>query len=130
MKFYLEASAVAKLLFVEPESEAFRRFIRDLDEQGIDLVSSFLLETELRRSAVRLGAPQDLVSEVISRFDLIELAPSVFRQAGVLPGDNLRSLDALHLAAAMMAEADIMVTYDLRQIEACRAVGLRTESPS
>ncbi len=62
-------------------------------------------------------------------FELIELDPTIFRQAGLLPGANLRSLDALHLAAAVQAGADAMVTYDERQAEACRTIGLPTISP-
>jgi predicted nucleic acid-binding protein len=98
--------------------------------ESATILSSFLLETELRRAAVRTGTAQEEVTTVISYFDLIELDMAIFRQAGLLPGKNLRSLDALHLAVAIQAEADLVLTYDERQAAACGAVGLRAESPS
>jgi predicted nucleic acid-binding protein len=47
----------------------------------------------------------------------------------LLPGRNLRSLDALHVAAALRVGADVMITYDTRQADAAGASGLRVESP-
>ncbi|WP_142060425.1 PIN domain-containing protein [Pseudonocardia kunmingensis] len=51
-----------------------------------------------------------------------------YREAGLLPGRHLRSLDALHVAAALRRDADVMLSYDHRQLAAADAVGLRTLS--
>ena len=48
----------------------------------------------------------------------------------MLPGANLRSLDAIHVAAARFGGVDAMVTYDRRQADAARAVGLAVVAPS
>ena len=89
-------------------------------------MSCLVLETELRRLAVRSELPQAAVTALLERFDLLETDRSLYREAGLLPGPDLRSLDALHVAAALRLNADVMLTYDRRQITAAEAVGLRT----
>lgn len=127
---YVETSAVAKLVFAEPESPALKGFLdRTVEESGAPF-SSILLETELRRAALRQGAPQDLVTEVIGRFDLVEPDRTIYRQAGLLPGDGVRSLDALHVAIALRVGADQFVTYDERQADATSKTGLTVVSPA
>ena len=129
MTVYLETSAAAKILFREAETAELTRQLDHMVADDVPLISSIVLETELRRAAVREGASQALVTDILDRFDLIELDRSIFRAAGLLPGRNLRSLDALHIAAALAASTDVMISYDQRQIDAAVAAGLRTLSP-
>jgi uncharacterized protein len=126
---YVESSAAAKLLVDEPASARLATHLDKAAEQGDALLSSMLLETELRRLAERLRLPQAAVTGLLDRFDLVELDRSLFREAGLLPGPYLRSLDALHLAVALRANADAMVTYDRRQAEAAESVGLPVLTP-
>lgn len=124
---------MAKLLFLEPESAALKAFLDEVVEESGDareIFSSILLETELRRAAQRHEAPQELVSEVIAMFDLVEPDRAVYRQAGLLGGDGVGSLDAIHVAVALRVEADGFVTYDERQAEAASGAGLPVLSPS
>lgn len=130
MIVYVETSAAAKVLFQEPESAALKAQLDDLTDGEIPLLSGDLLETELRRAAQRRGAAQQDVTNILERFDLMSMDQSIYRTAGLLPGENLRSLDALHIAVALRVSADVMISYDQRQIEACRSVGLNTLSPS
>ncbi|WP_433277607.1 type II toxin-antitoxin system VapC family toxin [Pseudonocardia xinjiangensis] len=123
MIVYIETSAAAKLLV---EEEASARLAEHLDALPEAPVSCLALETELRRLAVRVGLPQTAVTALLERFDLLETDRSLYREAGLLPGRNLRSLDALHVAAALRLNADVMLSYDRRQIAAAEAVGLRT----
>ncbi|MGI8815555.1 MAG: type II toxin-antitoxin system VapC family toxin [Pseudonocardia sp.] len=123
MIVYVETSAAAKLLV---EEEASARLADHLDGLPEPPVSCLVLETELRRLAVRVGLPQTAVTDVLDRFDLLELDRSLYREAGVLPGQHLRSLDALHVAAALRLDADVMLSYDHRQHAAAREAGLRT----
>jgi predicted nucleic acid-binding protein len=120
---YVETSAAAKLLV---EEEASARLAEHLDALREAPVSSLVLETELRRLAVRIELPQTAVTALLERFDLLETDRSLYREAGLLPGHHLRSLDALHVAAAIRLNADVMLSYDRRQIAAAEAVGLRT----
>jgi uncharacterized protein len=123
---YVETSAAAKLLVEEPQSA---RLAAHLDGLADAPVSCLLLETELRRLAVRLDLPQPAVTDLLDRFDLLEPDRALYREAGVLGGRHLRSLDALHVAAALRWDADVLVSYDERQVAAAEAAGLRVTAP-
>ena len=126
-RWYLDTSAALKLLVDEDESDAVARAI---DDASADLVGCWLLETELRRAAMREAAlTQQAVSQLLDGIDLYEVPASLFREAGLLPGANLRSLDALHLAAAVRIGVDHLVTYDSRMSDSARAIGLSVLAP-
>jgi hypothetical protein len=126
---YVETSAAAKLIIDEPESSRLAAHLDRAVDQDDGLLSSMLLETELRRLAVRTGVAQSVVTRLLERFDLLEIDRSLYREAGLLPGPHLRGLDAIHVAAALRANADAMVTYDLRQADAADSVGLSVQAP-
>lgn len=93
------------------------------------LVSSDLLEVELRRLAVREGIDQADVTRLLDGVSLAALDRAVYRSAGLLPMPYLRTLDALHLEAAMRLDAAAVLTYDRRLSKAARSVGLRVVAP-
>jgi predicted nucleic acid-binding protein len=126
---YVESSAAAKLLVSEPASAALAVHLDRLAGSGGSVVSSVVLETELRRLAMREDLPQVAVTAVLERIGIFQIDKDVYREAGLLPGRNLRSLDALHVAAALRVGADVMITYDVRQADAAGASGLRVDSP-
>jgi predicted nucleic acid-binding protein len=127
---YIDSSAAAKLIAKEAESAALIAYLDQIVDEAVRLAASCLLETELRRLALRLDKPQSKVTEVLDRVALIEADRLLFLEAGLLPGKHLRSLDALHTATALRIEADEFLTYDARQAEAARSVGLRVTSPA
>lgn len=121
-RWYLDTSAALKLLVEEADSAALADM---LDQQEPDLVACLVLETEMRRSAQRLPAlTQQAVSELLEGVSLYELPPSLFVEAGLLPGPDLRSLDALHLAAAIRIGVDGVLTFDQRMADSARELGI------
>jgi predicted nucleic acid-binding protein len=126
---YVETSAAAKLFKDEKNSAALKDHLSELRTNGHGIASSALLETELRRTAVRQGVAQVTVTDILDRIDISDISRSMFAEAGVLPDPYLRSLDALHVVAALRMNADVMITYDDRQIEAAGAAGLHVHSP-
>ena len=127
-RWYLDTSAALKLLIEEPESGTLAAAIA---EAGAELVGSRLLETELRRAGHRNpGLHQDGVTALLEVIDMYELPPSIFRQAGLLPGTHLRSLDALHLAAAIALGVDALLTYDVRLASTARDLGVTVLAPA
>jgi predicted nucleic acid-binding protein len=126
---YLDTSAAVKILKDEPDSDAVKRYLNGLAANEDSISSSTLLETELRRAAVRQGVSQTTVTAILDRLDIVDLSRSMFREAGVLAEPSLRSLDALHLVAALRVGADVLISYDQRQIEAAQSMGIRTLSP-
>jgi predicted nucleic acid-binding protein len=126
--WYLDTSAALKLLLEEPESEALAHHI---DSEQPDLAAGWLLETEMRRAANRVaGLTMDAVSTFLLGVTLYEMPGSVFREAGLLPGPTLRSLDSLHLSVAIRIGVDSLVTYDTRMTEAAHDLGLHVVAPA
>lgn len=126
-RFYLDTSAAGKLLIEEAESAALARWA---DGQSVELVATLLLETELRRLATRQSLPQVEVTDILAAVSLYELPPSLYREAGILPGTALRSLDALHLAGALRLGVDAIATYDQRLAAAAQDLGIAVIAPS
>ena len=125
-RYYLDTSAAVKLMVEEPESASVASWA---DGDDVTLVSTHLLETELRRFANRHDLPQADVSAILGRVDLYDLPPSLFREAGLMPGVDLRWLDALHLAASIRLDVDAVVTYDRHLAGAVETMGLRVHAP-
>lgn len=123
---YVDTSALGALLIDQPESPALLDW---LDQTSATLVSSDLLETELRCVAVREGLGQSDVSRLLEGVGLAALDRAVYRSAGFLPMPYLRTLDALHLEAAMRLEASAILTYDRGLGEAARSAGLDVIAP-
>lgn len=123
---YVDTSAFGALLIDQPESGALLDW---LDKTAARLVSSDLLETELRRLAVSEGLDQADVSQLLDGVSLAALDRAVYRGAGFLPMPYLRTLDALHLEAAIRLDATGILTFDRRLVEAARSTGLDVISP-
>jgi predicted nucleic acid-binding protein len=128
--WYLDASALVKLIVVEPESGALRRYLGERPR----IISSRIVEVELRRAVARQDEIDagDRVSSLIATVELLELDGEVARRAGELTPATLRSLDAIHLASALVIapEVDAVVAYDTRLAAAARAAGLAVVAPA
>lgn len=123
---YIDTSAAAKLVIDEPESAALAAWV---DDGSVELVAGMLLETELRRVGVRHSIPQLDITALLDHVTLYGLTPAVYREAGVLPGPALRTLDALHLACALRLGVDTVLTYDDRFADAAQGVGIPVTAP-
>ena len=130
MAHYLDTSALVKLVVREPESSALQGWLA-AEPRGP--VSSDLARTELMR-AVRRAAPDFAPSarRVLDSVALMEVTTAIFEQAGRLEPASLRSLDAIHLAAALDLGDDLdgLVTYDLQMAVAAASAGIRVVAPS
>ncbi len=68
---------------------------------------------------------------VLDSLVLITLPPEVFERAAMLEPERLRSLDSLHLAAALELRDELegLVTYDRRLAEGAKALGISVVAP-
>jgi len=126
---YLDTSAFMKLVADEAESAALRRHLR----RGRLRTSAVLLQTEALRAAARLSAEHlALARELLRGLALIQMDRQAYAAAGIVAPSDLRSLDALHVAAALTLGQDLaeFITYDSRMIAAARSHGVRVVSPS
>ena len=130
MAHYLDTSALVKLVVAEAQTAALRGWLSGADRVP---VTCDLSRTELMRTVKRV-APDRLVQarHVLDAVTLLEVTTSMFDAAGRLDPVSLRTLDAIHLAAALSLGDDLegLVTYDDRQAEAARANAVPVSSPS
>lgn len=130
MAFYLDTSALVKLVVAEAETEPLRGWLAEADR---DPVSSDVARTELLRG-VRRAAPERLTDarSVLDAVTLVEVTTAIFEAAGRLEPTVLRSLDALHVAAALDLGDDLdgLVTYDGRLANAAVSNGVSVLSPT
>ncbi|HZA00249.1 MAG TPA: PIN domain-containing protein, partial [Acidimicrobiales bacterium] len=67
----------------------------------------------------------------LARFHQVSLTRDLLDAAATLaPETLLRSLDAIHVASAQLADLRALVTYDERMVSAARAAGIETAAPS
>lgn len=128
MPDYLDTSAFVKLVRSEPESRALRAELAS----GEPLVSSALLVVESRRAAARYGAVAlGRARAALSTVTLLPIDEATLEQAAELEAPELRSLDALHLAAASSLAGDLrrLYSYDARLSAAAAALGLDVLGP-
>ena len=126
---YLDSSALVKLAIHERESEALRRHLR----RRRVWVSSAIARTEVPRALLSAGA--DALRggrEILSRCELVRVNDRILNAAGSLRPNEIRSLDAIHLATAQLIGSDLLelVTYDDRMADAARMFGHRVASPA
>jgi predicted nucleic acid-binding protein len=128
---YLDSSALVKLVQREAESGALRRFLRRYRADG--RVTSALARVEVVRAVAPAGP--DAIAHArrqLSRVDQMALDAALLDEAAVLvPGVALRSLDAIHLAAARALGADLrlVITYDQQMQAAGADLGLAFDAP-
>lgn len=130
MAYYLDTSALVKLVVREAESTALRSWI---ESEGAVLVSSDLARTELMRAVSRASGNYLLQARlVLDSITILTISTAIFESAGRLSPSTLRTLDALHLASALEPgdDLDALITYDDRLADACAANGITTLSPN
>ena len=128
---YVDASALVKLVQVERESAALRRYLRR--HQSLVRATCALARVEVVRAVAPGGARAvALARRQLGRFHQMDLDRElVDRAAGLPTAHMLRSLDAIHLAAAQTLPAlRAVVTYDTRMQAAARALGLPVDAPA
>lgn len=129
MTIYVDSSALLKRYVAEADSSVANELL------GSDpvLVTSWIPAVEVRRNLARLlddaalRAAQRQVEEDLDSFAMISCDEAVASAAAAISETlGVCSLDAIHLASAQrVLDPDILVvTFDLRQAQAARSLGL------
>lgn len=130
---YLDTSALTKLLVAEDETSALRTWLVAQRDRGEFAATSWLGRVELMRAVARFGDPgqPERARYLLEGLDIVPLTEPVITLAETVGPATLRSLDAIHLAAAASLERELtaFVTYDHRLSDGCRAVGLPAVAP-
>ena len=129
MSAYVDSSALLKRYVDEADSPVADALLR---ADGALLTARHTI-VEVRRNLARLLSGRDLAAARaafaadVPALSIIELDETTCEAAALLAeSTGVRTLDALHLAAAQRIAAPgvSFITFDLRQAQAARALGL------
>lgn len=121
-----------KLAAREPESGVLADWLTTVIDAR---VSSAVSLVEVPR-ALRRADPHRHVLEradsVLRAVEMIDIDIEILEMAGAIEARELRSLDAIHLATAVLLgpRETVLVTYDARLANAARAAGFEVEAPA
>lgn len=126
---YLDSSALVKLVVFEAESKALARHLRGRPSRA----SCGLARVEVIRAVRAHGQPAiGRARQLLERISLLRLDDVLLDAAAALNGDNVRSLDAIHLAAAQALGGGLaeVITYDPRMADAAHLISLPVVAPA
>ena len=134
MLVYLDSSALVKRGVTEAETAALQDAVESWAKEG-DLVTSGIAWVEVSRALRRrqeAEGPQLVAGSIeyaLSGIGECELSPEVLALSRLIEPRGVGSLDALHLASAILLEAQLFCAYDEKLLAAADEHGLRTASP-
>jgi uncharacterized protein len=141
---YFDTCALLKLIRTDSQTAALSAFIDA--RPGTRWFASEVARTELVRTIrrinhddrgrlidnARLSAELSYAERLCAQIDLIAVSTRVLSEAAAIEQPFLRTLDAIHLAAATSLRAGLsaFVTYDKRLAGAAHELGLPVLSPT
>ena len=129
MFLYLDTSAIVKLVMEEPETSGVEGAIAHCQAA----FSSRLAVVECTRAIARVSNRNALTTagEIFEALVLHEVNEAVLEKAASLTPSSLRSLDAIHLATALLLDQSSLafVTCDDPLARAAEALGLSVLRP-
>jgi predicted nucleic acid-binding protein len=137
VRVYFDSSALIKRSVEEAESDAVEAaFDRYVTEDAAILSSSLAwvevsraLRTRLDGVSYGEDAIHDAVEGAVAGVAERLITGEVIGLARRVAPPLLRTLDAIHLATAIVLDVDEVISYDDRLIDACRSNGLTTTMP-
>jgi len=120
---------MVKFAVAEPESEALQAWREQLATDDV-LMTCELAVAEVLRAVRRVDGDVTVALAHLDALEQLTMDRDLMLAGGVPPA-GIRTLDAIHLAAAQAAGDDLagLVTYDDRMTTAAQAVGLTTLAP-
>ncbi len=133
MRIFFDSSAFAKRFIEESGSDEVEKLC--MNARAISLSSICFpeiisaLNRRLREKVLSRKQYSVIKNRMIEEFEdieIINLIPEVISKSiSLLEKNNLRTLDALHLASAILWNSDLFVSADQRQMAAAKKSGLK-----
>lgn len=135
MNIFLDSSAIVKRYIEESGSSRVAEILRDAGEITICIIcvpeTISACNRLLREGKIGMEQYQWIKKEFlldIKEFETIGLTEDVLKRSiDILEKGALRSLDAMHIAAAIEYGPDLFITGDIRQSEIAATLGLKME---
>ena len=127
MSWYVDSSAILKLIFTEKETAALDKVM------GNQYVTSMISRVEVNRSVNRINISLlNVASDVLNQFRFSEVSVTILRIAEHFgPQITLKSIDAIHMATVITLGENIegMITYDKQLAKNAYNLGIKVLSP-
>ena len=135
MRTFFDSSAFAKRFIEEPGSDEVEKICQKTESIGLsslclpEIISALnrrVREKSISRKSYSIIKKRLL--EEIEDADLINVIPEIIaRSILLLEKNKLRTIDAVHLASAIIWETDLFISADQRQIAAAKKSGLNVK---
>lgn len=127
MSYYLDSSAIIKIIFKEGESSALVKYITE------PAITSSISRVEVLRTVQRIDPSQvQLAQNELAKINIVEPIPSILTIAENFSHEvTLRSLDAIHVATLIFLGTATrgLITYDKLMAKNAEQLGLRVLAP-
>lgn len=127
INYYLDSSAILKLIIKEAESDSLRKFI------NTKVITSAISRVEVIRTLSLNDESLIIAGQmVLEKFELMPLSRPILTIAeNFSPQITLRSLDALQVASVIFLSPMVksLITYDKNMIKNAKALGISVVSP-
>ena len=133
MNVYVDSSVVLRIVLGEPRAlPVWRRIRRAISSQLVTLECLRSIDRARIRLALddaEVAERRASVREVLDGIDMVPIDSAVLERAADPFPTTLGSLDAIHLASALLARAHLqdlqLATHDVELATAARAVGFK-----
>jgi len=127
LSWYIDSSAILKLIFTEKETLALDKVMNN------KMVTSTLTRVEVKRAVNRINSTKSKVAnDVLAQLQYIELDSQTLNLAEAFSPDvTLRTLDAIHVASVLRISEAVqgIITYDKQMIANAEKMGIKVLSP-
>ncbi len=128
MTWYLDSSAIMKLILAEKESPALRSFLKD------PVTTSILSRIEVVRNIHRINPLADGIAQTYLRtINLFPISSTIISLAeSITKITTLKTPDAIQVASALSVASDIegIISYDRQLSINAEQLGLRVFAPA
>ncbi|CAN2169380.1 PIN_MT3492-like domain containing protein [Candidatus Nanopelagicaceae bacterium] len=127
MSWYIDSSAILKLIFTEKETPALDKVMNN------KMVTSTLTRVEVKRAVNRINSTKSKVAnDVLAQLQYTELDSQTLNLVEAFSPDvTLRTLDAIHVASVLRISEAVqgIITYDKQMIANAEKMGIKVLSP-
>ena len=127
MSWYIDSSAILKLIFTEKETPALDKVMDN------KMVTSTLTRVEVKRAVSRINSTNlKVATEVLAQLQYTDLDSQTLNLAEAFSPDvTLRTLDAVHVASVLRISDAVegIITYDKQMIANAERMGIKVLSP-
>jgi predicted nucleic acid-binding protein len=135
MLSFFDSSAFAKRFIEESGSDEIEKICRESESIALssicfpEIVSA--LNRRVRENSISKKEYLLIKERIIEEFESIEIinvVPEVIAKSiSLLEKYNLRTLDSIHIASAIILKPDLFISADQRQILAAKKAGLKVK---